>query len=165
MRARALWERAANGIRGKVDRQSPHLFSPRGTGERTLSPACEDGRIAPSVAAVPVFPLRVGRRGRRPLHAQSAGSRFHGRRLPHLRESLFGGWKLPSLYNGGEILKRGYPPLEAFQLGRVTGGGRNRNLPLPCVVLFPPFSWTSKRKGINAARRRAMRPVRRRKGK
>ena len=24
---------------------------------------------------------------------------------------------------------------------------RNRNLPLPCVVLFSPFSWTSKRKG------------------
>ena len=104
LRARALWERAANGIRGKVDRQSQPLFSPRGgTGERTLSPACEDGRIAPSVAAVPVFPLRAGRRGRRPLHAQPGGSRFQGRRLPHLRGGLFGGRILTDLYNGGEI--------------------------------------------------------------
>ena len=43
-------------------------------------------------------------------------------------------------------MKEGYPPLSSCQLG-VSRGGRNRNLPLPCVILFPPFSWTSKRKG------------------
>ena len=51
----------------------------------------------------PSFPWRAGRRGRRPLHAQSAGSRFQGRRLPHLRGGLFGGRILTDLYNGGEI--------------------------------------------------------------
>ena len=110
---------------------------------------------------------------------------------------IFRGRKLSTQHNRGEILKRGYPPLEAFQLGVSRGGRnrnlplpcvvlfsspflldkqekrgaslrnvlrlwsrrwsansfrgkaleRNRNLPLPCVVLFPPFSWTSKRKG------------------
>ena len=87
--------------------------------------------------AVLIFPQGAGRRGRRPLHTQSAGSRFQGRRLPPLRESLFGGWKLPSLYNGGEILKRGYPPLEAFQLGRVKGGEEIAIFPSLVSFSFP----------------------------
>ena len=90
-------------------RQSPHLFSPRGT----------------------------GRRGRRPLHTQSTGSRFQGRRLPHLRGKSFNGRQLPSLYNGGEILKRGYPPLEAFQLGRVKGGEEIAIFPSLVSFSFP----------------------------
>ena len=51
LRARALWERAANGIRGKVDWQPPSLFSCGGRDGEDAVPVCANRRITHSGAA------------------------------------------------------------------------------------------------------------------
>ena len=72
LRARALWERAANGIRGKVDRQPQPLF-PCGGRESEDAIICMRRRTNHAFwGCRPSFPWRAGRRGRRPLHTYSA---------------------------------------------------------------------------------------------
>ena len=60
-----------------------------------------------------------------------------GRRLPPLRGTSFRGIMLSNLHDGGEILKRGYSPLEAFQLGWVKGGEEFAIFPSLVSFSFP----------------------------
>ena len=81
----------------------------------------------------------------------ASDERKQGRLLPPLRGSLFGGWNLPNQHNGGEFFKRGYPPLEAFQLGWVKGGEE--------IAIFPSLVSFSFSLSLGQARERELRSL------